>query len=326
MAAIVEEKEGVVTVSLVVPCFNEERNLDGLVAELVKHCSGRNREWEYLFIDDGSSDGTLEKLREVGPSLGHKVAIIEFSRNFGKEAAIMAGLENANGDVVIVMDADLQDPPSLIGPMVSAVLEEGFDMAATCRTDRTDEPAIRSLLSRMFYVVWNFMTSNGLVQGARDFRALSRPVVDCVVALRETNRFSKGIFEWVGFRTKYFPFENRARKEGESGWSFRGLVSYALDGILSFSVIPLRFASVCGVAVSVCAFLWMGWVIFKTLLFGDPVAGYPSLVTILLFVSGIQLLCLGIIGEYLGRTYQEAKARPHYLVRKIHQYHGEAED
>tara|TARA_R100000027_G_scaffold61041_1_gene52126 strand:- start:13405 stop:14370 length:966 start_codon:yes stop_codon:yes gene_type:complete len=307
-----------VPVSIVVPCFNEEGNIRPLFAELAEHCSVKGLSWEFVFVDDGSTDRTIATIHENLCALPGEAAVVEFSRNFGKEAAILAGLEHATGEVVVVMDGDLQDPPSLLVSMVRAITEEGYDMAATHRVDRADEPPVRSALSRAFYRIWNCMSPTRLTPGARDFRALSRPVVDCVVSLRESNRFSKGIFEWVGFRTKAIPFENRVRVEGESSWSLRRLLSYALDGLFSFSILPLRFASVCGVLISMGAFLWMAWVILKTLIFGDPVAGYPSLVTILLFVSGIQLLCLGLIGEYLGRTYQEAKSRPHYLVRRIH--------
>ncbi|MGE9290079.1 MAG: glycosyltransferase family 2 protein [Puniceicoccales bacterium] len=306
-------------ISLVIPCFNEAGNLQPLIEELKANQIPQFSLWEYIFVDDGSSDDTVSILRSSSRELSGTVRIIEFSRNFGKESAILAGLEHSTGDVTVVMDADLQDPPSLLGSMIQAITEEGFDMAATHRVDRSDEPAVRSLFSHFFYRVWNWLTPTRLRPGARDFRAMSRAVVNCVVALRESNRFSKGIFEWVGFRTKYIPYENRARRAGESGWSLRGLMAYALDGLFSFSILPLRFASVCGVTISFFAFIWMAWVILKTLLFGDPVAGYPSLVTILLFVSGIQLLCLGLIGEYLGRTYQETKARPHYLVRQVHE-------
>lgn len=314
-----------VLISVVVPCFNEEKNVAPLFGEFGKHCSATQYRWEFVFVDDGSRDRTVATLREEFSHLPGEAKIVEFSRNFGKESAILAGLEHAAGDVVVVMDADLQDPPELLPTMVSAVLEEGFDMAATHRVDRSDEPPMRSMLSRAFYRVWNWLSPTHLTPGARDYRALSRPVVNCVVSLRESNRFSKGIFEWVGFRTKSIPFENRAREKGESGWSMRRLISYALDGLFSFSILPLRFASVCGVLISLGAFGWMVWVILKTLFFGDPVAGYPSLVTILLFVSGIQLLCLGLIGEYLGRTYQETKSRPHYLIREVHRL-GTAKD
>ena len=306
-------------ISLVIPCFNEAGNIPGLFKELKAQQAAESYRWEFIFVDDGSVDQTVQVLEDAQKELTGKVLIVEFSRNFGKEAAILAGLEHSTGEVVVVMDADLQDPPSLIGDMVRAILDDGFDMAATHRVDRSHEPPVRSFFARMFYRVWNWLATTRLTPGARDFRAMSRAVVDCIVSLRESNRFSKGIFEWVGFRTKYFSYENRARAEGESGWSLPGLVSYALDGLFSFSILPLRFASLCGVTISICAFLWMAWVIVKTLMFGDEVAGYPSLVTILLFVSGIQLLCLGLIGEYLGRTYQESKARPHYLVRRIHQ-------
>lgn len=310
---------GRLKISVVVPCYNEAANIPGLLRELEAQLGTSPYDWSCVFVDDGSTDGTLEVLRQSLSGYPNSL-IVELSRNFGKEAGIMAGLEHAQGDIVVLMDADLQDPPNLLLPMIEAVVSDGYDMAAAHRSDRASEPPLRSFFSSFFYRVWNCLASNRLIPGARDYRVMSRAVVDSVISLKECNRFSKGIFEWVGFKTKYFSFENRAREEGKSGWSIRKLFSYALDGLFSFSIVPLRFASLCGVIISIGAFLWMGWVIFKTIVFGDPVAGYPSLVSILLFVSGIQLLCLGLIGEYLGRTYQEAKARPKYLVRSI--YHS----
>lgn len=271
-------------------------------------------EIEMLFVDDGSTDRTLSVMKDLN-SLDEKCKYLSFSRNFGKEAAIYAGLKNATGDYVAIMDVDLQDPPELL-PQMYQILEEGeYDNVATKRSTRKGEPVIRSFLSETFYKCINKISKTEIVSGARDYRLMNRRTVDAVLEMSEYNRFSKGIFEWVGFRTKWLEFENVERSAGETKWSIRKLFTYSLEGIMGFSVAPLSFASVIGLLFCVLSFLMVIVIVVRTLVWGDPVAGWPSLVCIVFMVGGVQLLCTGIVGQYLAKTYLETKHRPIYILK-----------
>ena len=272
-------------------------------------------EFELLFVNDGSKDRTLEVIRELAQKDPH-VKYVSFSRNFGKEAAIYAGLEHATGELTAIMDADLQDPPSLLPKMYQAITEEGYDCVASRRVDRKGEPPIRSFFARMFYRLMRKISQADIVDGARDFRLMNRQFVDAILEMKEYNRFSKGLFGWVGFRTKWLEFENVERVAGETKWSFWKLFLYSIDGIVAFSTAPVRFAAWLGIAFCMLAFLFILVIIGRTLVFGDPVAGWPSLVCIILMLSGIQLFCLGLMGEYLSKTYLEVKKRPIYLCKE----------
>ena len=302
--------------SVVVPCYNEEAALhpffDAITA--VAHQMS-DVQFEFLFIDDGSKDKTLEVLMAL-EKLDSRVKYISFSRNFGKEAGIYAGLENATGDFVVIMDADLQDPPALLPEMYHAVTKEGYDTVATRRVTRKGEPPIRSFFARMFYKLINKMSDVDIVDGARDFQMMSRKVVDAILSMKEYNRFSKGIFGWVGFKKKWLEYENIERVAGETKWNFWKLFLYAIEGIVAFSTVPLVLSSILGLLCCILAFIMIIFVIIRTLVFGDPTAGWPSLVCIILLLSGIQMLGIGIVGQYLAKTYLEAKNRPIYLVSK----------
>ena len=302
--------------SVVVPCYNEEAALhpffDAITA--IAHQMS-DVQFEFLFIDDGSKDKTLEVLLEL-EKLDSRVKYISFSRNFGKEAGIYAGLENATGDFVVIMDADLQDPPALLPEMYHAVTKEGYDTVATRRVTRKGEPPIRSFFARMFYKLINKMSDVDIVDGARDFQMMSRKVVDAILSMKEYNRFSKGIFGWVGFKKKWLEYENIERVAGETKWNFWKLFLYAIEGIVAFSTVPLVLSSILGLLCCILAFIMIILVIIRTLVFGDPTAGWPSLVCIILLLSGIQMLGIGIVGQYLSKTYLEAKNRPIYLVSK----------
>ena len=302
----------------IVPCYNEEENVEYFYQEFMKNepfFREHGLEFELLYVDDGSSDQTVSRvkaLREKDP----RVHLVSFSRNFGKEAAMYAGLEHAKGDYVAVMDADLQDPPSLL-PEMFGFLWDGYDQAATRRVTRKGEPPIRSFFARQFYKLINRFSKTEIVDGARDFRLMKRCVVDAILSVREYNRFSKGIFEWVGFRTRWIEFENVERKYGETKWSFWKLFVYALDGIVAYSTVPLAIAALAGMLFCAIAFLMIVFVIVRKLVMGDLTSGWPSLVCIILMVSGIQLLCLGVIGQYLSKTYLEVKGRPIYLAKEV---------
>ena len=303
--------------SLVVPAFNEEQALPIFYDEVLsveKDLSGV--ELEFLFVDDGSKDKTLEVLRELNQR-DSRVHYVSFSRNFGKEAAIYAGLENATGDYVAILDADLQDPPALLPEMLRIVTEEDYECVGTRRVNRKGEPAIRSWFARQFYKIMNKISSTDIVDGARDFQLMSRKVVNAILSMGEYNRFSKGIFGWVGFKRKWLEYENIERAAGETKWSFWGLFIYALDGILAFSTAPLVISSVMGMLFCLTAFFFIVFIVVRTLLFGDPTAGWPSMICILLLVSGVQLLCIGILGQYVAKTYLETKRRPLYLVQEF---------
>ena len=303
-------------ISIVVPCYNEEAALPLFYQEITRVAGEMDDvDFEFVFIDDGSKDNTLPELRRLAAA-DSRVRFVSFSRNFGKEAGMLAGLEAATGDFVALMDADLQDPPSLLPELYRAVTEEGYDCAATRRTTREGEPPIRSSLGRMFYRIINKISDADIVDGARDYRLMRRRVVDAILSMREYNRFSKGIFGWVGFKTKWVPFVNVERVAGETKWSFWKLFRYSLEGIVAFSTVPLALASVLGVLVCLAAFVFVVVVLVKTLAFGDPVGGWPSMMCVILFLGGVQLLCIGILGQYLSKTYLETKRRPVYLVRE----------
>lgn len=305
-----------IKLSLVVPAYNEEEALPIFYEEACKvEKELEGIEIEYLFIDDGSKDNTLEVLRSLNEK-DNRVHFVSFSRNFGKEAAIYAGLENATGDYVAILDADLQDPPSLLPEMLRIVTEEDYECVGSRRVDRKGEPPIRSWFARQFYKIMNKISSADIVDGARDFQLMSRKVVNAILSMGEYNRFSKGIFGWVGFKKKWLEYENIERAAGETKWSFWSLFIYALDGIVAFSTAPLVISSIMGMLFCIAAFIFIVIIVVRTLVFGDPTAGWPSMICILLLVSGVQLLCIGILGQYVAKTYLETKNRPLYLVQE----------
>jgi len=304
-------------ISIIIPCYNEEATLDDLYAELSKLTSKMvDQDFEFLFIDDGSRDATLAKLKELRNN-DLQVCYISFSRNFGKEAAIYAGLKEASGDYVALMDADLQDPPHLLEEMYNTLRNEDYECVATTRKSRDGEPKIRSFFAKRFYKIMNKISDSDIVDGARDYRLMSRKMVDAILELGEYNRFSKGIFGWVGFKVKWLPFEYVERVAGETKWSFWKLFVYAIDGIVTFSTAPLIITSLFGIFFFFLSIIFGGFIIMRTLLFGDRVAGWPSTITIILFVSGIQLFSVGIVGQYLAKTYTETKKRPIYIIDQI---------
>lgn len=303
--------------SVVVPCYNEEENIRFFYEELMKNQSffeEKKLDTEVIFVNDGSRDQTVEEIRKLKEKATN-VHLISFSRNFGKEAAIYAGFQKAVGDYVVMLDADLQDPPSLLPEMFS-YLEAGYDSVATRRVSRKGEPPIRSFFARIFYRLMRKISKTEIMDGARDYRLMTRQVVNAVLEMSEYNRFSKGIFGWVGFETKWLEYENVERLRGETKWSFWKLFLYSIEGITAFSTTPLAFASVLGVVMCIGAFIAILFIIVKTLIWGDPVGGWPSMVCILFLVSGVQLFCLGILGQYLSKTYMEVKRRPIYLIKE----------
>lgn len=302
-------------ISLVIPCYNEEEMITLLHDEL-KKVSGKMMSYafEFIFVDDGSSDATVPELKKIAEQ-DSRVVFIELSRNFGKEAAMYAGLCNASGDYVAIMDADMQDPPSLLPEMTRLIEEEGYDSVATRRATRKGESKIRSFFARRFYSIINRISDADIVDGARDFRLMKRDMVDAVIEMSERNRFSKGIFGWVGYKTKWLEYENVERAAGETKWSFWSLVKYSIDGIVNFSNAPLAIASFLGIIFTIVAFLAIVFIIVRKFIWGDPVAGWPSLVCIITLLSGTQMFCIGIIGQYLSKTYMEVKQRPHYIIR-----------
>ena len=303
--------------SVIVPCYNEEENVRDFYDELCKNTDffhEKQIEFEILYVDDGSKDQTVSEVKKLHKEDG-RVRLISFSRNFGKEAAIYAGLQKCRGDLAVLMDADLQDPPSLLPEMYSYI-EQGYESVATRRVTRKGEPVIRSFFARMFYRLMNRISRTEIVDGARDYRLMTRPVVDAILSMSEYNRFTKGIFGWVGYDTKWLEYENVERKKGETKWSFWKLFLYSLEGIMAFSTVPLTIASVAGVLFCLLAFIMIIVTIVRKLLFGDPTSGWPSLVCIIMMVSGVQLFCMGIVGQYLSKTYMEVKRRPIYLVRE----------
>ena len=303
-------------ISVVVPCYNEQQALPYFIREMqsvAAQMEAKGVELEILLVNDGSKDGTLELLREYATQY-HNVRYLSFSRNFGKEAAMYAGLEHARGNYVAIMDADMQDPPALLPQMYHILQSGAYDSVATRRVSRKGEPPIRSLFARMFYQLINRISDADIVDGARDYRLMSRPMVDAILSMQEYNRFSKGIFGWVGFRTHWLPYENVERVAGETKWSFFKLFGYSLEGIVAFSTAPLAIASVVGLLVCLAAVVALVVVLAKTLMFGDPVDGWPSMMCMILFLGGIQLLTTGIIGQYLAKTYLETKKRPIYIL------------
>ena len=303
-------------ITIVVPCYNEEQALPLFYQEITRVAQEMAPvDFEFLFVDDGSKDNTLPVLRSLAEA-DKRVRFLSFSRNFGKEAGMLAGLQHAKGDFVALMDADLQDPPSLLPELYHAVTQEGYDCAATRRTTRQGEPPIRSFFARQFYRLINRISDADIVDGARDYRLMRRSVVNAILSLGEYNRFSKGIFGWVGFKTKWVPYENVERVAGETKWSFWKLFRYSLEGIVGFSTVPLAMASVLGVVLCLAAAVAILLIVVKTLLFGDPVGGWPSMMCAILFLGGVQLLSIGILGQYLANTYLETKKRPVYLVRE----------
>jgi glycosyltransferase involved in cell wall biosynthesis len=273
--------------------------------------------FEFVFVDDGSTDDTLDIIKMYKHSEDKSsVHYISFSRNFGKEAALLAGLENAKGDFVVFMDADLQDPPELLDQMYNGIINEGYDCVGTRRKTRKGESAIRSFFARSFYKFINRISKIQIVDGARDYQMMNRQMAEAVLALKEKNRFSKGLFRWVGFKTKWLEYDNIERSAGKTSWSFWGLLVYAIEGIVAFSTAPLVFAAVTGAVLCIVALIVALVFIVKTFVFGDPVAGFPALICAILFLGGIQLLCMGIIGQYLAKTYLEVKERPIYIVKE----------
>lgn len=305
-------------ISVVVSCYNEEKALP-LFYEEMERVRKKDFEgiveFEYIFVNDGSKDNTLKIIKELNQK-DPKVRYISFSRNFGKEAAMYAGLEAAEGGYVTLMDADLQDPPALLKQMYDAIKNEGYDSVGTRRVTRKGEPPIRSFFARMFYKIINKMSNIEMVDGARDYRLMKRQVVDSIISLKEYNRYSKGLFSFVGFDTKWIEYENVERVAGETKWSFWKLFKYALEGITAFSTTPLIFSSIVGLIFCLVAFIAIIFIIVKTLVYGDPTAGWPSMACIIVFVSGIQLFTIGIIGQYLSKTYLEVKKRPIYIIKE----------
>lgn len=308
-------------ISVIVPCYNEEDVLSLFLQEVEKVFAIMQEkhgvEMEYLFVDDGSRDGTFRFLKQAAKE-NPRVNYLSFSRNFGKEAAMFAGLEHATGDYIVIIDADLQDPPELMIEMYETLQTTEYDCVASCRVSRKGESKIRSFFARMFYKIIRKISKVDIVDGARDFRMMTRQMTDAVLSLKEYNRFSKGIFAWVGFRTKWIPFENRNREAGTTKWSFWGLLIYAIDGILAFSTAPLALSAVLGILLCLAAMIMTVVIILKTLVFGDRVTGWPSLACIICFTAGISMFCSGIIGLYVSKVYSEVKGRPQYILKEQH--------
>lgn len=303
-------------ISVIVSCYNEEKAIPLFYDEINKISNKMNNiDFEFMFVNDGSKDKTLQIIRDFAKK-DSRVRFISFSRNFGKEAAMYAGLQNVTGDYITLMDADLQDPPSMLPEMYKIIKEEKYDQVGTRRVTRKGEPPIRSFFARCFYKLINKMSKVEMVDGARDYRLMTRQVVDSILTLKEYNRYSKGLFSFVGYNTKWLEYENVERVAGETKWSFWKLFKYAMEGIVAFTTAPLSVAAILGLIMCFIAFIAIVVIIVKTVAFGDPVGGWPSMVCILLFVSGIQLFCMGIIGQYLAKTYLETKNRPIYIVKE----------
>lgn len=302
-------------ISLIVPCYNEQEVLPIFYNETCKVIEKMDADFEFIFIDDGSKDNTVLIMRELAEK-DDRVFYYSFSRNFGKEAGIYAGLSNAKGDICVVMDADMQDPLSLLPQMYDAIINEGYDSVATCRETREGEPPVRSFFARLFYKIINKISDADIKDGARDFRMMSRKMVDSIIELGEYNRFSKGIFGWVGFKTKWLPYENIERAAGNTKWSFWKLFKYSLDGIVNFSSAPLYISSLIGILFCIIALISTIFFFVRRLMFGDPVTGWASTACIITFIGGIQLFCVGVLGQYIARMYLETKNRPKYIVRE----------
>ena len=303
-------------ISIVVPCYNEEPTLEKFYAAITKISREMSEvDFEYIFIDDGSKDGTLAEIEKLHEK-DKRVKFVSFSRTFGKEAGILAGLDYAKGDYVATMDADLQDPPELLPEMYAAVSSGDYDCAGARRASRKGEPPIRSFFAKIYYFIVNKLSKVEMIEGVRDFRLMSRQMVDAVISMREYNRYSKGIFSFVGFRTKWIEFDHVDRVAGETKWSFWKLFVYGIESICAFSTVPLVLSAVLGLVFCLVAFIMIIVIVVKTLAFGDPVGGWPSMICVILMMGGLQLMALGVIGQYLAKTYLETKGRPIYLVRK----------
>ena len=303
--------------SIIVPCYNEEKVVSLYYEEVMKYIGvGKTiSDYELIFVNDGSKDQTLSECLKL-KDIDSRIVIIEFSRNFGKEAAMLAGLKHAVGDLCVIMDVDLQDPPKLLPEMYNLIVNDKYDSVATYRVDRKGEPPIRSFFARKFYQMINKMSDIDIVDGARDYRMMTRDMVDAIIQMPEYHRFSKGIFSWVGFDTKFLEYENVERVAGETKWSFFKLFKYAIEGLVAFTTFPLRLATFMGLFVSFCGFMYMIFIFLKAIFIGDPVSGFPSLIVIITLMGGIQLIVIGVIGEYLSKTYMESKKRPNFIVKK----------
>lgn len=302
-------------ISIIVPCFNEQEVIPIFFNELEKTRKKLNTDFEYIFIDDGSTDGTLDVIRSLSKEKNY-VRFISFSRNFGKESALYAGLKASNGSLVTVMDADLQDPPELLPQMIELIETTDVDCVGTRRLNRKGEPPIRSLFAKTFYKLINKISDTEMIDGVRDYRLMTRQMVDSILELKEYNRFSKGIFSWVGYKTIYISYENKERTKGKSSWTFWSLFKYSIDGIINFSETPLNIASVFGVISCVFSTIAMIFIIIRYLIQGDPAVGWASIVTIILFLGGIQLLGIGILGKYISKIFLETKNRPIFIVKE----------
>ena len=303
--------------SVVVPCYNEEETVADFYKEFIKNeafLKSRNMDFEIIYINDGSKDGTVAEIKRLHEQ-DERVHMVSFSRNFGKEAGLFAGLEHSKGDYVVAMDVDLQDPPSLL-PEMFAYIDQGYDSVATRRVTRKGEPPIRSFFARCFYKLMRLISKTEIVDGARDYRLMTRQMVDAILSMREYNRFTKGIYGWVGFDTYWLEYKNVERVKGETKWSFWKLLLYSIEGIMAFSTVPLSIAAVVGILFCIIAFMAMIFIIIRALIWGDPVAGWPSTACIITLVAGVQLFCIGIIGQYLAKTYMEVKNRPVYIVKE----------
>lgn len=303
--------------SVIVPCYNEQETVEDFYTEFIKNeefFRQQGIEYEILYVNDGSRDNTVAEIKKLHEK-DERVHLISFSRNFGKEAAMYAGLKKSRGDYAVIMDVDLQDPPAMLPEMFSYI-GQGYDCVATRRVSRKGEPPVRSMFARLFYRLMKKISKTEIMDGARDYRLMTRQVVDAILSMEEYNRFTKGIFGWVGFETKWLEFENVERKKGETKWNFWKLLVYSLDGITAFSTAPLSFAAVIGVLFCMMSALLVVIIIIRTAVFGDPVSGWPSLVCIISMISGVQLFCLGIVGQYLAKTYMEVKKRPIYLIKE----------
>ncbi len=303
-------------ISIVVPCYNEEESVQLFYNEIIKISAElKDTEFELLFVDDGSADNTLKEIEKLA-EIDDTVKYISFSRNFGKEAGIFAGLENASGDYVVLIDADLQHPPQLIIDMYKTLTTEDYDSVGAMRTSHKGESAFRGFFSKLFYKTLNKISDTKMQRGTTDYRMMNRKMLNAVLSMSEYNRFTKGIFSWVGFKTKWIEYENRERVAGNTTWSFFGLFKYSLQGIVNFSTAPLAAASFFGIALCIISMIAAAITVISTLIWGDPVAGYPTLICAILFVGGIQLLCIGIIGQYIAKLFLETKNRPKYISRK----------
>jgi glycosyltransferase involved in cell wall biosynthesis len=310
-------------ISVIIPCYNEQEAIPIFYEEITKTAQALPQvEMEFLFVNDGSRDASLEKMKQLAEG-DERVKYVDFSRNFGKEAAMYAGLSYASGDYVAIMDVDLQDPPQLLPEMYRIIREEGYDCVATRRVTRKGEPPIRSFFARQFYRLMHRMSKTEIVDGARDYRLMTRQFVNELLRLGEYNRFSKGLFGWVGFRTKWLEYENVERSAGETKWSFWKLLIYSIEGIVGFTTVPLVMSAFIGVLFCLVAFIAICFIIIRTLMYGDPVSGWPSMTCIIVFLGGIQLFCMGILGEYLAKTYMETKKRPIFICKETNIHDAE---